>query len=84
MERRNIYNGRVFHLQQCFTSVLLCGSRFARSGVAGYRGEDSFHPPSKLAKSVYFCDFYGARFCCKVCLRFLENANNKLEILLLV
>ena len=41
-------------------------------------------PPSKLAKSVYFCDFYGARFCCKMCLRFLENANKKLEILLLV
>lgn len=68
------------------TSVLLCGSRFAPSeaGVAEYRQEDSYPFSLRLAKIVCFCDFYGVRFCCKVCLRILENAIKKLEILLLV
>lgn len=36
-----------------------------------------------LVKVVCFCDFYGAKFCCKVP-RLLQNANKKLEMLLLV
>ena len=34
------------------TSVLLCGSRFAGSeaGVAGYRQEDSYLPPSQAGQ----------------------------------
>lgn len=36
-----------------------------------------------LVKVVCFCDFYGAKFHCKVP-GFLQNANKKLEMLLLV
>lgn len=68
-------------------SALLCGSRFARSeaGVAAYRQEGSY-PPSLASwpKAPTSLIFMEAGFAATCALGFHENADKKLEILLLV
>lgn len=83
MKRRNVYNWRVLHLQQCLPyfcplQLKFCALRLQWLGT-GRRTLTSLSLSSwpKASAAVFF---YTDKFCCKVCLRFLKNANKKLEV----
>lgn len=84
MRRRNVYNWRVLHLQQCFP--YLCPLLFKFCALWGWSGwvqaGGPLHPSLSQSgqKPLLLCFFYTDTFCCKICLSFYENANKKLEI----